>query len=221
MPKVQVTRRDLLLGAVGVGGAAATGWTLIAFGGGNQPQRPARVQPTSDAVRRREQRRLRAGTGRTVQARLVAQPAEVDLGGRVAHTWAYGDRVPGSVIRCRAGDRLQVDVANRLPEPTTVHWHGVRLRNDMDGVPHLTQQAIPPGDRMRYSFIAPDPGTYWLHPHIRLQRERGLFAPLIIEDPHEPGNYDVEFIVVLDDWSDGATSAADWNAQGHPHGAAR
>ncbi|MQA05939.1 MAG: multicopper oxidase domain-containing protein [Streptosporangiales bacterium] len=79
----------------------------------------------------------------------------------------------------------------------------------MDGVPHLTQRAIPPGDRMRYAFTVPDPGTHWLHPHVRVQRERGLFAPLIIDDPHDRGDYDVEFVVVLDDWIDGADATPD------------
>lgn len=210
MPQIHLTRRDLLLGAVGVAGAAATGWALMSYGGGPEgAARLSRIAPTSEVVRRAEQRRRAAGTGRTVRATLTARPGKVDLGGRVVPTWAYDGQAPGHPIRCQAGDHLEVDVVNRLPEPTTVHWHGIRLRNDMDGVPHLTQQAIAPGQRMRYAFTAPDPGTYWLHPHVRLQRERGLFAPLIIDDPREHGDYDVEFVVVLDDWIDGAGATPD------------
>lgn len=198
-----VSRRSLLLGAGGLAAAAATtggmAWSALRTG---QTSGPDRVLASADEVARAEQVRRATGTGRTVRAALTAEPAEVDLGGRVVRTWAYNGQVPGPAIRCQAGDRLNVDLDNRLPEPTTVHWHGLRLRNDMDGVPNLTQEPVAAGERMRYSFTAPDPGTYWLHPHIGLQRERGLFAPLIIDDPAEPGDYDVEFVVVFDDWLD-------------------
>lgn len=203
MPEPRMTRRRVLAGAVGVLGAAGAGVPLLVRGGGDPPG-PTRVPPWSDPVHRAEQVRRGQGTGRTVRVRLSAQPDELDLGGRVVRTWAYDGRLPGPTVRARVGDQLEVELANRLPEPTTVHWHGLRIRNDMDGVPHLTQQPIASGESMRYTFTAPDPGTYWLHPHIGLQRERGLYAPLIIDDPHDPGDYDVEFVVVLDDWIDGA-----------------
>jgi FtsP/CotA-like multicopper oxidase with cupredoxin domain len=203
-----ISRRTLLLGAVGLTGVAATGGTWAAM----PPAATAaegRVLAGSAAVRRVEQARLARGTGRRVRASVTPAPVEVDLGGRVVRTWAYGDQVPGRVLRCNAGDVLEVDLHNRLPEPTTVHWHGLRLRNDMDGVPHLTQPVIDPGETMRYSFVAPDPGTYWFHPHVGMQRERGLLAPLIIDDPREAGDYDVEFVVVLDDWIDGVAGVPD------------
>lgn len=203
-----ISRRAVLLGAVGLAGVAASGGTWAALPT-TATATEGRVLAGSDAVRRVEQARLARGTGRGVRASVTAQPVEVDLGGRVIRTWAYGDQVPGRTLRCNAGDQLEVDVHNGLPEATTVHWHGLRLRNDMDGVPHLTQPVIPPGEMMRYSFVAPDPGTYWFHPHVGMQRERGLFAPLIIDDPREAGDYDVEFVVVLDDWIDGAGGTPD------------
>lgn len=89
---------------------------------------------------------------------------------------------------------------NRLPDPTTIHWHGIALRNDMDGVPDLTQSAIAPGADFTYEFAVPDAGTYFFHPHVGTQLDRGLYAPLIVEDPAEPGAYDREFVVALDDW---------------------
>lgn len=202
MPPGIISRRNLLLGAVAAAGGGATGAALMATAA-KEPATDTRVLATSGAVERVEATRLARGTGRTTRATLTAAPAQVDLGGTVVDTWAYGGQLPGTVIRCTAGDLLQVDVRNRLPEPTTVHWHGLRLRNDMDGVPHLTQAPIDAGEDMRYSFVAPDPGTYWLHPHMGLQRARGLLSPLIIDDPHESGDYDVEFVVVLDDWIDG------------------
>ncbi|OZM76554.1 multicopper oxidase family protein [Pseudonocardia sp. MH-G8] len=208
MPEPVMSRRSVLLGAVGSAGAALTAGAWWAA-------RPAqavgteRVSASSGDVRRVEEARRSRGTGRAVRASFTAEPVEVDLGGRTVQTWAYDGRVPGPVLRCSAGDQLEVEVINRLPEPTTVHWHGLRIRNDMDGVPNLTQSAIAEDESMRYSFIAPDPGTYWFHPHVGLQRERGLYAPLIIDDPHDAGDYDVEFIVVVDDWIDGAGPAPD------------
>ena len=92
---------------------------------------------------------------------------------------------------------------NALPDPTTVHWHGVALRNDMDGVPTVTQDAIGSGRSFDYSFVVPEPGTYFFHPHVGVQLDRGLQAPLIVEDPSEPGAYDQETVLVLDDWTDG------------------
>lgn len=201
-------RRTVLFGALGLTGLAATGGTWAALPAASTDVQ-GRVLASSDAVRRVERSRLVRGTGRTVRTSLTAAPVEVDLGGRVVRTWAYNGAVPGTALRCTAGDRLEVDLHNRLPEPTTIHWHGLRLRNDMDGVPFLTQAPVGAGRSMRYSFVAPDPGTYWLHPHVGVQRERGLFAPLIVDDPRDKGDYDVEFIVVLDDWIDGVGGSPD------------
>lgn len=84
-----------------------------------------------------------------------------------------------------------------------MHWHGLALRNDMDGVPALTQQAVKAGADFTYRFAVSHPGTYWIHPHSGVQLDRGLYAPLIVEDPKEPLAYDKEWVVVLDDWLDG------------------
>lgn len=209
MAEHQVPRRAIVLGGVGVALTAATGLFPLLFDQQGSADQPGRVSPTSQAVTVREQQRRGGGTGRTVAASLRAAPTEVDLGGRVVTTWAYNGQVPGPTVRARAGDRLDVELRNDLPEPTTVHWHGLAIRNDMDGVPNLTQAPVKPGSGMRYSFVAPDPGTYWLHSHVGLQREHGLYAPLILDDPADPGAYDVEFVVVLDDWLDGAAASPD------------
>lgn len=73
----------------------------------------------------------------------------------------------------------------------------------MDGVPGLTQRAVKPGADFTYRFTVPHAGTYWFHPHSGTQQDRGLYAPLIVEDPKEPLSYDKEWVVVLDDWVDG------------------
>src|SRR5690606_19193567 len=112
-------------------------------------------------------------------------------------------------LRARAGDLLRVEVDNQLPAETSVHWHGLALSNDMDGVPGLTQDPIAAGGRFTYEFTVPDPGTYFYHSHSGLQLDRGLYGALVIDDPNEPGDYDHDWIVVLDDWLDGTGRTPD------------
>jgi len=141
--------------------------------------------------------------------RLAAAPDVVDLGGRLAKTWTFNGSLPGPELRVRAGQILRVDFENGLPAPTSIHWHGVALRNDMDGVPNFTQPAIAPGSRFLYEFTVPNPGTYFFHPHAGVQLDRGLYGVLIVEDPAELGRYDREAVIVLDDWTDGVGEAPD------------
>jgi multicopper oxidase len=143
----------------------------------------------------------RPHSGRTVTATLTPQPAQIDLGGPIVHTLAYGNSIPGPVIRANIGDELVVTVSNRLNHPTSVHWHGVALRNDMDGAAPATPN-IAAGQDFTYRFSVPKSGTYWAHPHTGLDADMGLYLPVIVDDPAE-GNYDAEWIVVLDDWTDG------------------
>jgi FtsP/CotA-like multicopper oxidase with cupredoxin domain len=138
--------------------------------------------------------------------RLSAAAGPVDLGGRTVDTWSYGGQVPGPEIRVHPGDTLHAVVDNHLSQPTTVHWHGVELFYPMDGVPALTQAQVPPGGTFTYDYAVPDsPGTYWFHPHVGVQLDRGLYGTLIIEDPHEPLAYDHDWTMVLDDWIDGVS----------------
>ncbi|MFH8565255.1 multicopper oxidase family protein [Streptomyces sp. NPDC017988] len=159
------------------------------------------VDPAGAEVAAAEKKRDRGGRVREVK--LMAMETRLDLGGREVRTWAYGDGLPDKEVRVTAGDTLALTLANHLPEATSLHWHGIALRNDMDGVPGLTQRDIKPGADFAYRFTVPDPGTYWFHPHSGTQQDRGLYAPLIVEDPKEPLKYDKEWVVVLDDWVDG------------------
>lgn len=144
----------------------------------------------------------RPHTGRTVSRRLTAQAAEIDLGGPVARTLVYDGKLPGPLLRANVGDDLAVTVTNQLDHPTSVHWHGLALRNDMDGAAPATPN-IDSGATFAYRFSSPYPGTYWAHPHTGLDTDFGLYLPVIIDDPAEPGRYDAEWIVVLDDWTSG------------------
>ncbi|MBO1030257.1 multicopper oxidase family protein [Tessaracoccus sp. SD287] len=146
---------------------------------------------------------------KVVEQSLVARPMTLDLGGPTVPTWAYGDSAPGPVVRVTAGDFLRLTLDNQLPVDTSIHWHGIRLNNHADGVPGMTQDPIATGQKYVYEFTAPDPGTYFFHPHVGVQLDRGLYAPLVIDDPAEPGAYDDEWIVVLDDWVDGTGSTPD------------
>jgi FtsP/CotA-like multicopper oxidase with cupredoxin domain len=115
--------------------------------------------------------------------------------------WAYDGSVPGPELRFRQGDRLSVAVENALAAGTTVHWHGIRLPNAMDGVPGLTQPPIAAGGRFAYEFELPDAGTYWYHPHLGNpeQVSRGLYGALIVEE-REPPAVDRDVVWVLSDW---------------------
>jgi len=100
--------------------------------------------------------------------RLTATPGVANLAGEghpETAVWAYDGTVPGPEIRVRQGDPVRIVVTNKLGEDTTVHWHGIRLPNRMDGVPGLTQPPIRPGESFTYEFTPPDAGTFWYHPH--------------------------------------------------------
>jgi FtsP/CotA-like multicopper oxidase with cupredoxin domain len=199
----EITRRAVLRGAAGLAG-------VVALGGLASCSRSTGsvLGPGSDAVATAEAARRVKG-GRLVSARLTPRPVTLDLGGRTVRTWAYGDTGPGPLLRATAGDVLRVDVDNQLPAATSVHWHGLALRNDMDGVPGMTQDPIAAGGSFRYEFTVPDPGTYFYHPHSGVQLDRGLYGVLVVDDPAEPGRYDQEWVVVLDDWVDGTGRTPD------------
>jgi FtsP/CotA-like multicopper oxidase with cupredoxin domain len=144
---------------------------------------------------------------------LTAAPAEIDLAGTIVSTWAYSGSVPGPLLRATAGERVTVQVTNGLPEPTSVHWHGLAIDNAMDGVPGLTTPETGLGETFTYDFVPPDPGTHWFHPHHGLQLDRGLYGALIIDDPDDPGDYDREWVLVFDDWTDGIDLSPDHQLQ--------
>ena len=146
--------------------------------------------------------RARPHTGRVVAATLVAGPEQVDLGGVAVDTLTYGGGLPGPLIRATAGDELAVTLTNRLDHPTSAHWHGIALRNDMDGAAPASAD-VAAVRTFVYRFSVPNPGTYWAHPHTGVDADYGLYLPVIVDDPAEPGAYDAEWIVVLDDWTDG------------------
>jgi len=143
--------------------------------------------PSATAIREIE---LRAAPGATQQ-----------IDGRLLNVWAYDGQVPGPILRARLGEEVVVRLQNDLPQPTTVHWHGVRVPNAMDGVPGVTQDPVPPGGEFTYRFVPKDAGTFWFHPHVRgaEQVERGLYGVLVVDDA-ESLPYSRDEVWVLDDW---------------------
>jgi FtsP/CotA-like multicopper oxidase with cupredoxin domain len=126
------------------------------------------------------------------------------FGGARLPLWTLSDRAWPPVVRLKLGQRLDAGLQNNLPregEHTSIHWHGIRLRNDQDGVPYLTQQPVWPGQKFSYSFVPPDTGTFFFHPHCDTveQLGRGMAGVLIVEgDESEP--YDADVPIVLRDW---------------------
>src|SRR5437773_11621123 len=141
---------------VAVGGAAVFG-ALVPCGGPPELREFAGSYP-ADAT----------PVGVTREFSLTAAPATVTLfDGRPLQVWAYNGQVPGPVLRVRLGETVRATLTNRLPQPTTIHWHGVRVPNAMDGVPGVTQPPVPPGETFVYEFTPKDARTLWLHPLVR------------------------------------------------------
>jgi FtsP/CotA-like multicopper oxidase with cupredoxin domain len=137
-------------------------------------------------------------------APLVAQKASVQLapeGYGATQVWSYDGTVPGPILRARQGERLTRQLVNQLDVPTSVHWHGIRIDNAMDGVAGLTQDAVPPGGTFDYDFVLPDAGTYWYHAHTGSMEQvaRGLSGALIVDEA-DPPDVDRDHVLMLDDW---------------------
>ena len=136
---------------------------------------------------------------------VVEVDLEAKLGRKVygdapeTEVWTYNGTVPGAFLDAKVGDRLVVNFKNALPEPTTVHWHGVRLPAAMDGTLAM-QQPVPAGGTFRYEFVLKDAGLFWFHPHMRsdIQVQKGLYGALRVRAASEPES-DVERVLVLDD----------------------
>ncbi len=168
---MSLTRRTFLQATGAALGSAALPWT-----------------PACAATRALE---LRAGVHRHS---IRKQGPQTEL-------WSFNGACPGPELRVRQGDALDIRVLNALPRSTTVHWHGIRLPNAMDGVPNVTQEPIPVGGGFNYRFDLPDAGTYWYHPHQASfeQVPRGLYGVLVVEED-KPLAVDRELVWVLSDF---------------------
>lgn len=135
-----------------------------------------------------------------VEVHLEAKVAKLELRpGVMTEVWTYDGRLPGTLIRAKRGQRLVVKFTNNLPEPTTIHWHGVRVPASMDGS-ELVQSPVQPGASFTYAFDLLDSGTYWYHPHVRSSPQvgSGLYGALIIEEAEEPFFGDEATLILSD-----------------------
>jgi len=151
-----------------------------------------------------------------VHVALTASRHTFDVLGETVQGYAYDGSVPGPTIRLTRGDTLVADVTNDLDTDTTVHWHGLHVPYDMDGVT-WQQDPIAPGETFTYTFTVDQPaGTYWYHPHVDVDRQVdfGLYGVIVVEDPADPP-VDRELIVVLDDWPSFEEPERDTDDDGH------
>ncbi|GAB3384715.1 copper resistance system multicopper oxidase [Lysobacter fragariae] len=127
----------------------------------------------------------------------------VNLSGRPARAFTVNGSLPAPILRWREGDTVTLRVRNTLPTMSAIHWHGILLPANMDGVPGLSFHGIEPGGDYLYRFRVKQSGTYWYHSHSSLQEQAGVYGPLII-DPREPEpfTYDRDYVVMLSDWTD-------------------
>jgi FtsP/CotA-like multicopper oxidase with cupredoxin domain len=129
--------------------------------------------------------------------------------GKTVEAWAYNDQVPGPQIRVKEGDRVRIVLHNELPESTVIHFHGLELPNDMDGVPFITQPPVKPGQSFTYEFVVPNAGSHMYHSHHNSAKQVGLgLLGAFIVEPREKQSYDrvdVDEVLILNDGVHGYT----------------
>ncbi|MEG1079654.1 MAG: copper resistance system multicopper oxidase [Pseudomonas sp.] len=129
----------------------------------------------------------------------------VNITGRPRTALTINNSLPGPVLRWREGDTVTLRVRNHLDEPTSLHWHGIILPANMDGVPGLSFAGIEPGGDYLYQFTLQQSGTYWYHSHSGLQEQAGVYGAIVIEPKQpEPHRYQRDYVLLLSDWSDQA-----------------
>ena len=132
---------------------------------------------------------------------------DVDITGKPVLAMAIDGKIPGPVIRANLHDRLKVTFNNLMEVETSIHWHGVLLPNDQDGVPYLTTPPIAAGGSLTFEYPVTHTGTYWYHAHTGLQEQRGIYGSLVFHNPVEAHQYDGELVLVLSDWTNAQPGA--------------
>ncbi len=133
---------------------------------------------------------------------LTIGKTPITIGDRRATATGINGTVPGPLVRLKEGQRVTLNVTNALDEDTSIHWHGLLVPTDMDGVPGLSFDGIRPGETYRYQFDVRQNGTYWYHSHSGLQEQSGVYGPIVIDPAgRDPVDFDREFVVMLSDWT--------------------
>lgn len=139
-----------------------------------------------------------------LEIELEAKITDIEIiKGTTTPVWTYGGTLPGPLIKAKVGDTVIIHFKNSLPDSTTIHWHGLRVPNQMDGVPGVTQPPVEPGGEFRYEFTVDDAGTYWYHPHVNsaAQVGWGMYGPIVVEDPNDPEEFGDDLVLVMSDIS--------------------
>lgn len=140
-------------------------------------------------------------TGTEIELAIGHQ--EVNLTGRKRLATTFNNSLPGPTLRFKEGERATIRVTNNLPYDSSIHWHGILLPSEMDGVPGLSFGGIKPGETFTYHFDLVQSGTYWYHSHSGFQEQTGLYGALVVEPKEpEPFEYDRDHVIVLSDWTD-------------------
>jgi CopA family copper-resistance protein len=143
------------------------------------------------------------GRAETVTYELVIAQEKVAVADAAAEGMTINGSIPGPTLRFREGDTARIHVHNRMAVPTSIHWHGLLVPPNMDGVPYLSFPPIQPGEIFTYEFPIRQSGTYWYHSHSSLQEQRGVYGAIVIAPRHPPagGNVDDEHVILLSDWT--------------------
>ncbi len=140
------------------------------------------------------------GNHRTFDLAIAETP--LTIGGRQTKAKTINKTVPGPVLRFREGETVTLRVTNQMDEDTSIHWHGILLPSNMDGVPNVSFPGIKPGETFVYQYTLKQSGTYWYHSHSGLQEQSGVFGPIIIDPAdNDPVAYDRDYVIMLSDWT--------------------
>jgi FtsP/CotA-like multicopper oxidase with cupredoxin domain len=134
---------------------------------------------------------------------LIAEPVKRELmPGRMIDAWGYNGTCPGPTIEVNQGDRVRIVLDNHLPEPTTMHWHGLEIPNQMDGMPYISQKPIAPGGRFVYEFELHQNGTFFYHSHGAMQEMMGMLGMFVLHPQHAyVPKVDYDFGILLQEWA--------------------
>lgn len=193
-----LTRRILLTHTVAVAGASALPSSAAAA-----PASPARGGAHTPVMMPNGATLAHTMDGDTKVFHLVAEPVKHEFGpGMTGDCWGYNGQVPGPVIEAVEGDHLRIFVTNKLPEPTTIHWHGVLLPSGMDGVGGLSHPWIKPGETYAYEFTLRQHGTQMYHPHAdeMVQMALGMMGFFVIHPRRPARRVDRDFVIFLQEW---------------------
>lgn len=142
----------------------------------------------------------------------------VNFTGQTRQATTINGSLPGPTLHWKEGERVTLNVRNTLAEDSSIHWHGILLPSNMDGVPGLSFNGIRPGESFRYQFEVQQSGTYWYHSHSGFQEQTGLYGAIVVEPrDNPPHSYDRDYVVVLSDWSDESPDTIFANLKRSPH----